>query len=38
MTDEQKLYAAYYQPDRLWTSGKAIKLCLCREKTSGHGY
>ena len=25
MTDEEKLYQAYYQPDRLWTSGKAIK-------------
>ena len=25
MTDEQKLYQAYYQPDRLWTGHKAIK-------------
>ena len=25
MTDEQKLYGAYYQPDRLRTGGKAIK-------------
>ena len=25
MTDEEKLYGAYYQPDRLWTGGKAIK-------------
>ena len=25
MTDEEKLYQAYYQPDRLWTGGKAIK-------------
>ena len=25
MTDEKKLYQEYYQPDRLWTGGKAIK-------------
>ena len=25
MTDEEKLYQACYQPDRLWISGKAIK-------------
>ena len=25
MTDEEKLYQAYYQHDRLWTGGKAIK-------------
>ena len=25
MTDEEKLYQAYYQPERLWTGGKAIK-------------
>ena len=25
MTDEKKLYQAYYQPDCLWTGGKAIK-------------
>ena len=25
MTDEEKLYQAYHQPDRLWTGGKAIK-------------
>ena len=25
MTDEEKLYQAYYQPDRLWTGGKAVK-------------
>ena len=41
MTDEEKLYQAYYQPDCLWTGGKAIKelykLRVCREKTSGHG-
>ena len=23
--DEEKLYQAYYEPDRLWTSNKAIK-------------
>ena len=23
--DEDKLYQAYYQSDRLWTDGKAIK-------------
>ena len=25
MTDEEKLYRAYYQPDRLWTGGKTVK-------------
>ena len=25
MIDEEKLYGAYYQPDRLWACGKAIK-------------
>ena len=25
MTDEEKLYGAYYQADLLWTGGKAIK-------------
>ena len=25
MTDEEKLYGACYEPDRLWTGGKAIK-------------
>ena len=25
MTDEEKLYGAYYQPDHLWTGGKVIK-------------
>ena len=25
MTDEDKLYQAYYQPDHLWTGGTAIK-------------
>ena len=23
--DEEKLYQAYYEPDRLWAGGKAIK-------------
>ena len=25
MTDEEKLYQAYYEPDRLWTGGRAVK-------------
>ena len=25
MTDEEKLYGAYYQPDCLWIGGKAVK-------------
>ena len=25
MIDEEKLYQAYYEPDRLWTDSKAIK-------------
>ena len=25
MTDKEKLCQAYYQPDRLWTGGKAMK-------------
>ena len=25
MTDEENLYEEYYQPDRFWTDGKAIK-------------
>ena len=25
MTDEEKLYQAYYQPERLWTGNKVIK-------------
>ena len=25
MTGEEKLYQVYYQPDCLWTDGKAIK-------------
>ena len=41
MIDEEKLYQAYYEPDRLWTDGKAIKellkLRLRRKKISSHG-
>ena len=25
MTDKEKLYQAYYEPDHLWTGGKGIK-------------
>ena len=25
MTDEEKIYQGYYEPDLLWTGGKAIK-------------
>ena len=25
MADEEKIYQAYYEPDHLWTGGKAIK-------------
>ena len=25
MTEEQKLYEAHYEPDRLWTGNKAVK-------------
>ena len=25
MAGEENLYQAYYQPDRLWTGGRAIK-------------
>ena len=41
MTGEEKPYQAYYQPDRLWTGGKAIKelhkITSISRKTSGHG-
>ena len=30
--DKEKLYQAYYKPDRLWTGGKAIKE-LCKTKS-----
>ena len=40
MTDEEKLYRAYYQTNRLWAGGKAIKelhkITSMREKASGH--
>ena len=26
MTDEKKLYQAYYEPDRLWAGNKAMKV------------
>ena len=39
-TNEEKLYQEYYQVDRVWTGGKAIKELieshLYREKISGH--
>ena len=25
MTDKEKLYQGYYEPDRLWAGGKVIK-------------
>ena len=34
MTDEDKLYQAYYQPDRLWSGGKAIKELYKIKSTS----
>ena len=41
MTDEEKLYQAYYQPDHLWTSNKAIKelhkITSTSKKTSNLG-
>ena len=45
MTDEEKLYQAYYQPDRLWTGNKAIKELhnltsmskKKKKKSSNHG-
>ena len=41
MIDEEKLCGSYYELDRLWTGGKAIKdyikLRLCRKKISSHG-
>ena len=41
MTDEEKLYGAYYKLDRLWSGGKAIKDCiklrLCQKNISSHG-
>ena len=37
MTDEEKLYQAYYEPDRLWASGKAIKELHKITSISNHG-
>ena len=41
MTVEEKLYQAYYEPDRLWTGGKAIKelhkITSMPIKLSNHG-
>ena len=41
MTDEEKLYQAYYEPDRLCTGGKAIKglykIKSMSKKISNHG-
>ena len=41
VTDEEKLYQAYYQPDRLWTGGRAIKelhkIMSMSKKTSNLG-
>ena len=41
MTDEEKLYHAYYEPDSFWTGNKAIKelhkITQSRKKTSNHG-
>ena len=40
MADEEKLWQAYYQPDRLWTGGKAIKelhkIMSMSKKRSNH--
>ena len=41
MTDRKKLYQAYYEPDSLWTGGKAIKelhkITSMSKKISNHG-
>ena len=41
MTDEEKLYQAYYKADRLRTGSKAIKklhkITSMSKKTSNHG-
>ena len=41
MTDEEKLYGVYSQPDRLWTGGKTIKelhkITSMSKKISSHG-
>ena len=41
MTDEEKLYQAYYEPDLLWSGGKTIKelhkIPSMSKKISNHG-
>ena len=41
MADEEKLYQTYYQPDHLWTGGKAIKelhkILSMSKNISNHG-
>ena len=41
MTDEEKLYQAYYQAARLWNGGNAIKelhkITSMSKKISNHG-
>ena len=41
MTDKEKLYGAHYEPDRLWTGGKAVKelhkITSMPQKLSNHG-
>ena len=41
MTNKEKLYQAYYEPDRLWTGVKAIKelhkITSRPKKISNHG-
>ena len=42
MTDEEKLYQAYYQVDRHWTGNKAIKALqkitsMSKKDKSNHG-
>ena len=41
MTEEEKIYQAYYQPDHLWTGKTAIKelhkTMPISKKTSNHG-
>ena len=41
MIDEEKLYQAYYQVDRLWTGNRAIKelhkITSMSKKTPNHG-
>ena len=42
MTDEEKLYQAYYEPDGFWTGNKVIKelhkiTFMQKKKTLNHG-